>query len=164
MSLESTRLLRSLVLAIDDELSKISDEDLSVEDLADTLLELNLAKADLGFVYKSAEARLAKVMSDKIMDLRDGAQIERKSASNRSKWRHKDLAADVINRISQSSVDMDTGEVILSPADMVIKLLDYVAPSYWRVEELNKIGINADNYCETSDPEVSLILRKGNAS
>jgi hypothetical protein len=59
---------------------------------------------------------------------------------------------------------MDTGEVVLSPADMVIKLLDYVAPSYWRVGELNKIGINADNYCETSDPEVSLILRKGNAS
>jgi hypothetical protein len=42
-----------------------------------------------------------------------------------------------------------------------LKLLDYLQPSYWRVGELSKIGLNADNYCETGEPKVSLIVRKG---
>lgn len=163
MSLESTQLLRRLINSIDEELGNITDDGLEIEDLADTLLEINLAKRDLGMLYDTAEARLSRLMTEKFLDLRDGAQIERKVASNRSKWRHKDLAAEVATKIRQSSVDMDTGEVVLSPEDMVVKLLDYLQPSYWRVGELSKLGLNPDNYCETSEPEVSLIVRKGNA-
>jgi hypothetical protein len=56
---------------------------------------------------------------------------------------------------------MDTGEVMLTQEELIVKLLDYMQPSYWRVGELNKLGINADNYCETGEPKVSLIVRKG---
>lgn len=153
--------LREFLNSLDMSLS--DNEDASLEDLADILLELNLAKRDLGYIYQSVEAALSAKMTDKILELRDGAQIERKVSSSRSKWRHKDLASDVAARIRQSAVDMDTGEVVMNPEEMVVKLLDFVQPSYWRVGELSKIGLNPDNYCEVGDTDVSIILRKGNA-
>jgi hypothetical protein len=55
---------------------------------------------------------------------------------------------------------MDTGEVLLSPMEMMQKMLDYAAPSYWRVGELNKIGISADKFCEKSEGKVSLVISK----
>ena len=153
--------LRKFLNSLDESLSE--SEEFSIEEIADVLLELNLAKRDLGYIYQSVESALAAKMTDKILDLRDGAQIERKVATSRSKWRHKDLASDVAARIRQSAVDMDTGEVVMTPEDMVVKLLDFVQPSYWRVGELGKIGLNPDNYCEVGDTDISIILRKGNA-
>ena len=153
--------LRKFLNSLDESLSE--SKEFSIEEIADILLELNLAKRDLGYIYQSVESALAAKMTDKILDLRDGAQIERKVATSRSKWRHKDLASDVAARIRQSAVDMDTGEVVMTPEDMVVKLLDFVQPSYWRVGELGKIGLNPDNYCEVGDTDVSIILRKGNA-
>jgi hypothetical protein len=88
--------------------------------------------------------------------------MERKVASSRTKWRHTDLANDVVDRVIQSSVDMDTGEIMLSPKDVAMKIMDYVQPSYWRATKLNEIGINPDNYCE-SEVKTSIIVRKGNA-
>jgi hypothetical protein len=55
---------------------------------------------------------------------------------------------------------MSTGEVVLSTEDLLKKVLDYIQPSYWRVKELSKIGINADNYCEVGDYKTSIIVRK----
>ena len=100
---------------------------------------------------------------NQILGLRDSATVERKMSSSRSGWQHKDLARDVIDRIEQSSVDMDTGEVVLSPTEMALKMLDYVQPSYWRVGELNKIGLNPDNYCAASESKISIIVRRGAA-
>jgi hypothetical protein len=39
-------------------------------------------------------------------------------------------------------------------------MLDFVQPSYWRVKELAKFGINADNYCEVGDYKTNIIVRK----
>jgi hypothetical protein len=60
----------------------------------------------------------------------------------------------------ESSVDLDTGEVLLSPQEIAVKMLDFVQPSYWRVKELAKFGINADNYCEVGDYKTNIIVRK----
>jgi hypothetical protein len=46
---------------------------------------------------------------------------------------------------------------------MAMQMLDYLAPSYWRVGKLNEIGLNADLYCEPSEPKTSVIVRKGEA-
>jgi hypothetical protein len=43
---------------------------------------------------------------------------------------------------------------------MMIKMLDYCAPSYWRVKELAKIGINADKFCDVSESKESIIVRR----
>ena len=55
---------------------------------------------------------------------------------------------------------MDTGEVLYSQQEIVAKLLDFVQPSYWRVKELQKIGIDADLYCEVGETKTSIIVRK----
>jgi hypothetical protein len=39
-------------------------------------------------------------------------------------------------------------------------MLAYCAPSYWRIKELNKIGLNADNFSETGELKTSIIVRK----
>jgi hypothetical protein len=58
------------------------------------------------------------------------------------------------------SVDMDTGEVIRTPQEMLAELVKYTGISYWKVKELEKIGINANNYCETGDAKANIIIRK----
>ena len=55
------------------------------------------------------------------------------------------------------------GEMVLSPREMMVQFLDYLQPSYWRVGELNKIGLNPDNYCNSSEPKISVIVRRGDA-
>jgi hypothetical protein len=58
------------------------------------------------------------------------------------------------------SVDMDTGEILSTPEEMITKVLDFLQPSYWRIKELQKIGIDADNYCEVKEAKASIIVRK----
>ena len=156
--------LRKAILEIDDRILMYSDCDHTLEDACDALLQLNLAKRDISLAYDSLSTHVAHLMEEskkKDIGLTGGAQIERKVAYDRKGWRHKDLALDVARRLSQSAVDMDTGEVVMTEEELVVKLLDYVQPSYWRVGELGKLGINADNYCETGEAKVSLIVRKG---
>ena len=164
MTLENIRALRSHIAEIDVLLREFAEVDRPVDALATMLLELNLAKRDLSFVYDTLSGELGRTMEgNQILGLRDNAQVERKMSSSRSRWQHKDLARDVIDRIEQSSVDMGTGEVVLSPTEMALKMLDFVQPSYWRVGELNKIGLNPDNYCAASESKISIIVRRGAA-
>jgi hypothetical protein len=155
---------RRIIIDLDEYVSNINTETAELEEICSILLELNLAKRDLSIIYDSFTARVAAAMdshSTSGMNLAHGAEIERKVAYDRKGWQHKDLATAVARRLAESAVDMDSGEVTLSAEDIILKLLDYLQPSYWRVGELSKIGLNADNYCETGEPKVSLIVRKG---
>jgi hypothetical protein len=164
MNIDEIKTLRRLIAALDERLSEWLDSDVAIEEAANMMLEINLAKRDLSFLYGTVEAKMTQLMKDgnEFITLRDGAEMERKVASSRTKWRHTDLANDVVDRVIQSSVDMDTGEIMLSPKDVAMKIMDYVQPSYWRATKLNEIGINPDNYCE-SEVKTSIIVRKGNA-
>lgn len=164
MNIDEIKTLRRLIAALDERLSEWLDSNVPIEEAADMMLEINLAKRDLSFLYGTVEAKMTQLMKDgnEFITLRDGAEMERKVASSRTKWRHAELASDVVDRVIQSSVDMDTGEVMLTPKDVAMKIMDYVQPSYWRATKLNEIGINPDNYCE-SEVKTSIIVRKGNA-
>lgn len=97
--------------------------------------------------------------------LGDGTVVERRQSSTRKKWDHLALARSVTEKLIQMAVDMDTGEVTMSDQDVAIRMLEYVAPSYWRVKKLNDIGINADMYCETLEGNINLVIRtKGDNS
>jgi len=98
---------------------------------------------------------------ESVVTLDGNALIEKKSSYERKAWQHKDLARAVVDRLSQMSVDMDTGEILNSPEDIAMQIFTYCAPSYWRVKELNNIGINPDMYCETGQLKTSIIVRKG---
>ena len=75
------------------------------------------------------------------------------------------MARSVTEKLMQMAIDMDTGEMTMSNQDVAIRMLEYVAPSYWRVKKLSDIGINADMYCETSEGNINLVIRtKGDNS
>ncbi len=161
MNLEDITTLRSLLNKLDERVEHVSED---ASEVANLVLEMNLAKNDLGMVYDSLTNILGELMeSEPVIELRDGAQIERKVASSRKAWQHKELAGAVMDRLQHAAIDMDTGEVLMSGPEMGLKMLDYLAPSYWRVGKLNEIGLTADLYCEASEPKTSVIVRKGEA-
>lgn len=132
-----------------------------VQQAAEIVLQLNRFKDDLKIIYDGVSSILSDLMGQAPeIILSDGSKIEKTSAPTRKGWKHKEIAADVASRIHDMSIDMDTGEIVLSPEDMMTKMLDYLYPSYWKVKELGKIGINADQYSEVGEIKESIIVRK----
>lgn len=161
MSLEKIQELRQVIMDLDAELSAFSAGQPSPEDAGAVLAELNFIKRDISTVYDIFARSLAELMgSIEELHLPDGTTIEKKSAYDRKGWKHTDLGSAVAERLVQMSVDMDTGEVTKSPQEIAEEMLKYCAPSYWRIKELNKIGLNADNFSETGDLKTSIIVRK----
>ena len=153
---------RNLLLQLDEDICAYLGTDPSVEELCASLVQLNLAKAELSTIYDHFAAMVGDSMgNEEEVLLRGGAKIEKKFSYPRSGWQHKDLAGSVAKKIIDLSVDLETGEVVSTPQDMLVQMLDYVQPSYWRVKELQKIGINPDNYCEVGETKTSIIVRKG---
>jgi len=145
------------------------DEFLNSDDIANAplnealgqLVALNELKKELSMVYESYAAKLAHRMESEqstIVTLESGAEIKCMTSAPRKKWDNQNLVSVVYDRLKSSSVDMDTGEVGLSDREIVIKLLDYLSPSYWRVKALNELGINADMYCETGEPKTNIAI------
>ena len=152
---------RKRIIDLDNDVQQFISGDITLEEACIALVALNHAKVELGIVYDGLVGKVSQIMDQnpEVM-LSDGSSIEKKWANDRKGWRHKDLAQDVSERLSQMAVDMDTGEVLYSQQELISMLLDYVQPSYWRVKELQKIGLNADNYCEVGETKASIIVRK----
>ena len=153
---------RDALLQLDQDLCAYLGQNPTVEELCADLVQLNLAKAELSMIYDHFAATVGDAMGkDQEIILENGAKIEKKFSNSRTGWQHKDLAGQVAKKITDLSIDMDTGEVIYSTEELISQVLDYLQPSYWRVKELQKIGINPDHYCEVGDTKTSIIVRKG---
>jgi hypothetical protein len=131
------------------------------ETVGEVVAEFNLLKKDFSDIYD----RLCLALSDSMADeseitLSNGVKIEKKWSTTRKGWQHKDLAAAVSEKIAQMSIDMDTGEIVLSPQEMANKMLDYVQPSYWKARPVSSLGIDVDNYCQHDDVKTSIIVRR----
>ena len=164
MSLDKIAKLRLLIIDLESEVMKTIDDGATLEEAGNMLLQLNLTKRDMGIVYDAVAHRFGEMMNlESIVPLAGNAVIEKKSSYERKAWQHKDIAKAVVRRLGQMSVDMDTGEVVKSPEDIALELMTYCAPSYWRIKELNNIGINPDMYCETGQLKTSIIVRKGDS-
>jgi len=156
--------LRSLVAELDADLTR-NESGLDAPVACAILADLNMLKRDLSSAYDTWSYYVAKVMgTTESFVLEDGTEIEKKSSYDRKAWDHKALASAVSDKLVKMSIDMDTGEVLKSPQEIALDMVTYCAPSYWRVKELNKIGINPDNYCETGDLKTSIIVRKPKTS
>jgi hypothetical protein len=138
------------------------DSEPPLDQVGESLVKLHEIKSGMSDIYAMYSARVMGILQNaKVEDMSvHGATIEVRGASDRKKWNHENLASEVSRRIMESSVDLDTGEVLLSPQEIAVKMLDFVQPSYWRVKELAKFGINADNYCEVGDYKTNIIVRK----
>lgn len=133
----------------------------NAEQLALCITQLHAFKNDLTSVYDTS----CKLLIDAMGNMPEivtagGVKVEKKTGADRKTWQHVDLAKNIASRLSDMAVDMETGEVVMTQQEMIVKLLDYCAPSYWRVKELAKIGINADRFCETSEAKTNIVIRK----
>lgn len=154
--------LNRVFIEADEELSAFIASDPKPEDAAAILVEVHALKGAMADIYG--------VFSQKVIDLLQranvgelqikDAQVEVRSGADRKQWEHDRLIDEVARRLVASSVDMDTGEVTMSTEEIVHKILDFVQPSYWRVKELAKIGITADQYCEVGEAKTNIIIRK----
>ena len=161
MNNEKLDLIKKLVAELDSELMEYTDSGPDMVEACELLAELNFLKRDLAMVYDSYSFAMGRIIgNEQEVNLSSGVKIEKTSSYERKGWKHKDLGSAVADKLIKMSVDMDTGEVTKSPYDIALDMLTYCAPSYWRVKELNKIGIYPDNYCEVGDLKTSIIVRK----
>jgi hypothetical protein len=136
-------------------------EKMTLEEAADILVALNRHRDDVKIVYDSLSHLVGQLMNQQSEMLAgDGTKIEKKGDVNRTGWKHKDLANEVVSRLSEMAIDTSTGEVMLSSQEMAMKMLDYIQPSYWRIKELSTLGINADNFSKVGEYKESIIVRK----
>jgi hypothetical protein len=153
--------LRIMLMTLDDFLNSEGVNEADIDVWSEHLVMLNHAKKDLASIYDAFSAKMIdKMQSENKTDIRlnTGAEIKCKTGSPRKAWDNQGLMMQVFDRLQQSSVDMDTGEVTLSTEEIVNKILDYVQPSYWRVGALNDLGINADQYCEVGEPKTNIAI------
>jgi hypothetical protein len=161
MTIKSLEDFASALSNLNKELTEYIDSNPDIDEAAEGLAKLNFAKRELSVIYDSFAYGVGNLMgSSGMIETASGITIEKKTAADRKKWRHPELATRVAERLSEMSVDMDTGEVVMSAQDMVVKLLDYAAVSYWRVGKLGEIGVNPDSYCEQGDYKTSIIIRE----
>lgn len=149
------------LLALDESIVAFGKEQPSLDDACAALVALNKLKGDLTIVYEQMVKIVSAAMGDiPEFTLPDGSKIEKRSASDRKAWMHEPLIHEVARRIQDISVDLETGERTMSTEDMIVKVLDFVQPSYWRVKALNELGISADKFCEVGETKESIIVRK----
>lgn len=161
MNNEKLNLIKKLITELDLELMEYGDSNPTIVEACEMLAELNFLKRDMSIMYDSFSHSVGKIIGDEQeVTLSSGVKIEKNSSYERKGWKHKELGSAVADKLVQMSVDMDTGEISKSPYDIALDMLTYCAPSYWRIKELNKIGVNPDNYCEVGDLKTSIIVRK----
>jgi hypothetical protein len=137
-------------------------EETDLASMCEVLIELSNMKTSLSLIYDDlANSVKAQMAHGEVVSTQNGSIIECKMSRDRKGWQHENLANVVADRIRTTSVDMGTGEVLLSQHEMITKLLDYIQPSYWRVGKLQEIGIDADDYCTVGDSKQNIVIRKG---
>lgn len=161
---EKLDLLNSALRAVDKELALLSEEDLDsqieADRVAEALVTLNVFRSNLSETYKVLETATINAMRDFEELSVAGARLEKKTGRSRSRWQHKELGHEVARRLVDLSIDHETGEFLKTSQQIAEEMLQYAAPSYWRIKELNKIGINADQYSNPGELKTSIAVRR----
>lgn len=133
----------------------------SIVEACEILVRLSELKAATSVIYDTMAKTVVDMFKEEdVVPLPTGHAIERRWSKSRKGWRHKELAPIIVDRVERMAVNMDTGEIMLTPRQMMERMFDFVQPSYWRVGALQEIGINADDYCEAGESTPSLSIRK----
>lgn len=149
------------LLDLDARVTELRDNPPDFSGACEILVKLSEFKTAMSVIVNSMENIVLDLFGDEQIYTSDnGTTVEKKWDTNRKGWQHKDLAQAVSDRITTMAIDMDTGEVLLTPAQMIAKLLDFVQPSYWRLTPLRDVGINADDYCTVGDTKPVISVRR----
>lgn len=156
--------LQQMLLSIDQKISEYASQNPSAEDICSLLLDIHACKADMSMIYDGLSGNVSEIMANETeVMLEGGAKIEKRYSTKRHGWQHRELGSEVAFRIANMAVDMDTGEIVMSQEEMIASVLNYVQPSYWRIKELQEIGINPDKFCEVGETKSSIIVRRGSS-
>lgn len=131
----------------------------AIEDVALTAGVLEHLKSEVGELLEQAKTILADRMGSASELDAVGYTFEKKQGLQRKSWDHQSLSRVVADRMVALSVDLDTGEILKSPAEMIKDAFAFAGVSYWRVKELQKIGVNADSFCEVNEGKTNIIIR-----
>lgn len=131
-----------------------------LEPLGAALIALDGLRANLATVRDACEKRLVESMEELPEITVPGAVLQKRRSDSRKAWSHADLVADLADRLVQMSVDMETGERLLSTEDLIKQVVDYAGVSYWRVGALSKIGLAADDYCEVTEGPMKIRIQR----
>lgn len=153
---------RQKIKELEAEVLSYVDGSPDVNEAAQALLQLNLAKRDVGAAYDSLSFAFGNLIgNEKELQLDNGAVIEKKVSYERRAWQHKDLSRAVADKLVKMSVDVETGEVLQDTPQLIAEALACAGISYWKVAEVSRLGIDVDNYCEAGQLKTSIIVRKG---
>lgn len=151
------RQFESMLLEVDQETLESSDTELLLQLASD----LHLVKSYATSLFNELQDVLTEYLGHLATPVAvDGATVEIKSGSPRKTWDHKALIEDVSKRIVDSSIDLNTGEVVKSPKDMIAEALQFAGISYWKVTKLKELDLDADEYCEVGVPKKNLVIRR----
>lgn len=158
---EQIKAINLSLMALDKSFIEMCKSEDLLSKIADSLVSIHSLKAEISVVYESACNTMIDKMGE-VPEVKDSAGnlVEKKSGADRKKWDHDGLAKNVASRINDMAINLETGEVEMTPQDMMAKMFDFAAVSYWRVKELGKIGISADSFCEVSEAKTNIIVRK----
>lgn len=150
----------SVIQQLEDAAVEVASKRSNPSEAASVVAEIHELKRAVADTWEHVSSLLAEAMGEDPEIMLDDIVVEKKTGAPRKAWKHDELADEVARRIIGSAVDMDTGEVLKSPEQMMKEMLSYGAVSYWRVKNLAKIGLIADEYCEVGEPKVSIIVRQ----
>jgi hypothetical protein len=148
-------------LLIIDEVATRASKAEQLSDLVDLYVQLDDFKKQFKIVLDDIANKAINLMGNvPEVTASNGMVVEQKSGAPRKAWDHQNIADLVARRIVANSIDMDTGEVLLSNTDQIKALLNYAGVGYWKVKALADLNINADNFCEVGEPSTTLAIRK----
>jgi hypothetical protein len=150
----------SVIQQLEDVAMEVASKRSNPPEAAAVVAEIHELKKAVADTWEHVSSLLSEAMGDDPEIMLGDVVVEKRTGAPRKAWKHDELADEVTRRIIGSSVDMDTGEVVKSQEQMMKEMLSYGAVSYWRVKNLAKIGLIADEYCEVGEPKVSIIVRQ----
>lgn len=131
----------------------------SIEDIASLVADLEYFKREVSELLEQSKTVLGDRMGSLPEMSTEHYVFEKKQGAQRKSWDHGALSSVVADRLVAMSIDLDTGEILKSPSQMIRDAFAFAGVSYWRVKELQKIGVNADSYCEVGEGKTNIIVR-----
>lgn len=146
LALDAVLELRSQAGDVDDALLDLNPD--TWEQAVLLLHHLRLARQTLAAAESKVETLAARLMAE--ARVFDGAEVDgigvvqRRNGGKRKQWDHEGLAKKVMD----THLEANAGELPL-PWEVRDWLLEALAPSYWRVGVLKKLGVDVDDYVTT---------------
>jgi|TARA_R110000803_G_scaffold37598_13_gene81123 hypothetical protein len=155
--------VQSLLLTLEGSIINFSDdiESADTTDLLQFASDLHSVKSFVSQLFNEVQANVTEHVGNLVIPVDvDGATVEIKSGAPRKTWDHKSLINDISKRLVDSSVDLNTGEVLKTPTAMIREALEFAGISYWKVTKLKELHLDADDYCEVGEAKKSLVIRR----